>query len=386
MQRLRILMIGGLPPSHPQAGGGQLVAYELSEALASAGHSVDHLRMSPDTERGDDSVPGLSHIAPRAGERWPSAFLQCLRGVHLAGYDIIHVHTGSGTLAYYLGYALRRYVKRDVKLALTIHSPKVHALPRSVDEVGWLLGCRAAATILAVSDFSSRDIARCYRVNRAKIKVVYNGVDIGLFHPLRARDPRCRDVFTLLFCGRLNGTRQKGLEVLLDAMPLVLQQHRVVLNVIGAGPRASEYKRYATRLQLDNHINFLGFVEHNMLPQHYGKADLLVLPSRRESFGLVVAEAMACGVPVVATRVGAIPELVEQGVTGLLVSPDDPQALADAINSLLGDPDRMQAMGARSRDRIAEYFTWDKAAERVIGAYHLALGVLPPAEVTANRH
>jgi len=370
---MRILVVGGLVPWHPRAGGGELVAYKLAEALARAGHVVSYLSTSAEGSSLGQILPGFTHIAQRAGECWPSAFLQSLKGDHLASYDIIHVHAASGTLAYYLGCVVRRYVKRDVKLALTIHSPKVHAFPRSLDEVGWMLGCRAADVILAVSEFSSRDIARCYRVNRAKIEVVYNGVDTELFLPLRAQDPSSRDVSTLVFCGRLNGTKQKGLEVLLEAMPLVLQERDVVLNVIGVGPRLEEYKTQAKRLKLDDRVSFLGFVEHSLLPQHYAGADLLVLPSRRESFGLALAEAMACGLPVVATTAGAIPEVVENGVTGLLVPPDDPEALANAVVSLLSDRPRMQAMGAVGAQRVREHFTWHKVAERVIQGCERAL-------------
>jgi glycosyltransferase involved in cell wall biosynthesis len=320
-----------------------------------------------------ERLPGFTHIAERAGEWWASGFVQSLKGDHLPGHDIIHVHAGSGTLAYYLGCAVRRYVKRDVKLALTIHSPKVHAFPRSLDEVGWMLGCRAAHVILAVSEFSSRDITRCYRINRAKIEVVYNGVDTEVFLPLRTPGHGSRGVSTLVFCGRLNGTKQKGLEVLLDAMPLVLQERDVVLNVIAVGPRLGEYRTHAKRLKIDDRVRFLGFVEHSVLPQYYAEADLLVLPSRRESFGLVLAEAMACGLPVVATTAGAIPEVVEDGVTGVLVPPDDPKALANAVLSLLSDRPRLQAMGSAGVERVRERFTWDKVAQRVIEGYHKVL-------------
>jgi glycosyltransferase involved in cell wall biosynthesis len=149
----------------------------------------------------------------------------------------------------------------------------------------------------------------------------------------------------------------------------VLSRHAVELNIIGSGPRLDEYAGLARTLQIMDQVHFLGHVEHGKLPAHYAKADLLVLPSRMESFGLVLVEAMACGLPVVATRVGGIPEVVEDGVTGLLVPPNDPEALAEGINSLLEDPDRMKAMGARGRERAKEHFTWDTVAKRLVSLY-----------------
>jgi glycosyltransferase involved in cell wall biosynthesis len=116
-------------------------------------------------------------------------------------------------------------------------------------------------------------------------------------------------------------------------------------------------------------VKFLGFVEHHEMPRHYQQADLFVLPSRRESFGLVLAEAMACGLPVVATTAGAIPEVVEDGLTGVLVPPDDPEALANAVRSLLSNRPRMQAMGTAGAQRVRQRFTWDKVAQRVVEGY-----------------
>ena len=129
------------------------------------------------------------------------------------------------------------------------------------------------------------------------------------------------------------------------------------------------YRALATTLGVDSHVQFRGFIEHGKLPDHYANADLFVLPSKMEAFGLVLAEAMASGLPVVSTRVGGIPEVVEEGVTGLLVPPNDPPALAEAIIDLLDDRDRMRAMGVRGRERVREHFTWDKVAERVVGFY-----------------
>ena len=114
--------------------------------------------------------------------------------------------------------------------------------------------------------------------------------------------------------------------------------------------RIAEAKRIgAEELDIGRYVNFLGFVEHERMPAYYAQADLLVLPSRREGFPLVLPEAMASGLPVVATTVGGVPEIVTDSETGLLVPPENPRALSEAINSLLNDPDRMKAMGIRGR-------------------------------------
>jgi glycosyltransferase involved in cell wall biosynthesis len=105
------------------------------------------------------------------------------------------------------------------------------------------------------------------------------------------------------------------------------------------------------------------------MPRHYQQADLFVLPSRRESFGLVLAEAMACGLAVVATTAGAIPEVVEDGTTGLLVRPDEAQALAEAVISLLEDPEARRAMGIEGRRRVEKDFTWEEVVTRIVEAY-----------------
>jgi glycosyltransferase involved in cell wall biosynthesis len=109
------------------------------------------------------------------------------------------------------------------------------------------------------------------------------------------------------------------------------------------------------------------------MPEWYRQADLFVLPSRRESFGLVLAEAMACGLPVVATTAGAIPEVVENAATGLLVPPDHSEAFAAAVVSLMSDPGRMKGMGAAGSRRVKERFTWEKVAQRVMESYHSVL-------------
>jgi len=197
--------------------------------------------------------------------------------------------------------------------------------------------------------------------------VTYAGVDEIFTSKMKVVDG---SNFNLLFCGRLNGPReQKGVDVLLKAMPTILKEHDVMLNIIGTGPRANKYKELAERLGINKHVKFLGFVEHKVLPEYYANADLFVFPSRRESFGLVLAEAMAMGLPAVSTQVGAIPEVIKNRETGILAPPDDPKNFAEAVNSLLDDPKKMKIMGLKGRERAKKYFTWQKVVKRVEDEY-----------------
>jgi glycosyltransferase involved in cell wall biosynthesis len=372
---VNILSIGGLVPWHPEAGGGQIIAYKISEALANAGHDVHYVAMAPEEYQREvdwgevtfaPSGPGLLASIPWA--------FQLARNGGMDEYDIVHVHSQNETVGYLLSCALSRRVGLKPRLAMSIYAPRAHAFPRSLGEVITAFSCHSADLTFCLSEFSKRDISRAYHVPTSKLAVTYAGVDSSFTAQTSQRDRSEDAPFSLLFSGRLNGPHeQKGVDVLLESLPLILRHHKVVLNVIGVGPRLTQYQALAGELGIRRQVRFLGFVEHQEMPRKYQQADLFVLPSRRESFGLVLAEAMACGLPVVTTTAGAIPEVVEDGVTGVLVPPDDPEALANAVVSLLSDRPRMQAMQAAGAKRVRERFTWDQVAQRVMDGYHSVL-------------
>lgn len=372
---LRILMVGGLVAWHPQAGGGQIIASKMGETLAGAGHEVHYIATAPEqsqrkVEWGETSyipgAPGLLGSIPCS--------IRLARSRYINEYDIVHVHWANETAGYCLAYALSKRMGLNPRLVMSIYAPKAYAFPRSLGEIVTTLSSHSADLIFSLSAFSKRDISRAYRLPFTKIAVTYAGVDSSFTARNNLRPRKDDSPFVLLYSGRLNGRReQKGIDILLKSLPLVLRQHDVVLSIVGTGSRLDRYKALAGELNLNNRVRFCGFVEHDHMPSQYAGADLFVLPSRRESFGLVLAEAMACGLPVVSTTVGAIPEVVEDGVTGLLVPPDDPRALADAINTLLSDPQRRKAMGIAGGERVEKYFTWDKVADRVLEGYHKIL-------------
>jgi glycosyltransferase involved in cell wall biosynthesis len=362
-------MIGGLAPWHPAAGGGQIIAYKLAEAIARAGHHVDYVAIAP--EQSQRKVD-WGEIIYTPGEKIPSRIMQPEK---LKTYDVVHVHTANETVGQYAAHVIRRALSPRPRLALGIYAPQAYGFPRSPSEAGWMTLCRAADVIFSLSEFSKHNIARAYHVSRSKITVMYGGVDKSFFLP---REEKAQKPYKLLFCGRLAGRlqgrrQQKGIDILLQALPTILAQHQVKLDIVGSGPLLEAFQALVHNLQLEDHVEFAGFVEHDQMPSRYADADLFILPSRRESFGLVIAEAMAASLPVVATRVGAIPEIVQDSETGILIPPENLMALTKAINDLLSDTQRMKAMGTKGKQRVQDLFTWDKAAQRVLNAYQYIL-------------
>jgi glycosyltransferase involved in cell wall biosynthesis len=182
----------------------------------------------------------------------------------------------------------------------------------------------------------------------------------------------------VLFVGRL--TPHKGVDVLLQALPAGVQLR--VVGSTGHDPRLPErdYPRLLRQLARDRDVEFVGPVADVRLPGLYRSAAVLVLPSVArtcygrpvrvsELLGLVALEAMASGTPVIASRIGGLPEVIEDGQTGFLTPPGDMAALHDRLDEILRNPSKAQRMGANARDSIMERFTWAKVAERCLAAY-----------------
>ena len=203
--------------------------------------------------------------------------------------------------------------------------------------------------------------------------IAYNGLDIDDFSRLpkrRGADP------TVLFIGGLEP--RKGLEYLLHAMEYVIEVIPTArLIAVGkTGFRGTDewgwFSMLADRLGISEHMTFSESVDQETLLGFYSECDVLVLPSKTEGWGLSLMEAMACGKPVVASKAGGIPELVRDGIDGILVRPGDVRGLADSIVKLLADRDLREMMGLEGKKRVRE-FTWDETARVVLKAYESAL-------------
>ena len=198
--------------------------------------------------------------------------------------------------------------------------------------------------------------------------MVHNGVDVDQFQPLR-RDAHMRERLGLpnqarviASVGRLVGW--KGLRVILALLPQLPQD--VHFLVIGEGPEEAGLRAQAEVLGVASRVHFSGRIVHEQLPRALAQADILVQPSLgEESFGITLVEAMACALPVLASRQGGMTEIVLPGVTGELLPPGEVSAWRETIARLLQQPDRMRAMGAAGRMRVAAEFTWSANAAKL---------------------
>ena len=212
---------------------------------------------------------------------------------------------------------------------------------------------RCAHAVVANSRAAARHL-ESEGVPAARIRVVPNGIGMERFP---ARPAIVRPVTTIVTVANLR--KEKAHEVLLAAAARLTPRHPHLRFVIaGDGPRAAELRSLAARLGVDRQVTFLGHCED--VPALLADADVFVLPSRSEAFPNGAIEAMAAGLPVVASRVGGLLDLVDEGRTGLLVEPDDPAALASAIESLAISPARALALGAAARDEVARRYSFDR--------------------------
>jgi alpha-maltose-1-phosphate synthase len=296
------------------------------------------------------------------------------------GADVVHSHTWYANLAGHLASLLY-----GIPHVMTMHSLEP-LRPWKAEQLGggyalssWAerVAATSAAAVIAVSEGMRADIAAAYpSIPRERIHVIRNGIDTSEYAPDPGTDVLDKHGVDparpyVIFVGRI--TRQKGVPVLLRAAAALDESAQLVLCAGAADTPelAAEVSTLVAGLQASRS----GVVWiHEMLPkaeiiQLLTHAAVFVCPSVYEPLGIVNLEAMACGTAVVGSRVGGIPEVVADGVTGLLVPPDDPASLAIALNELLRDPDRAVAMGQAGRERAVKEFSWETVAAQTVGLY-----------------
>jgi glycogen(starch) synthase len=285
--------------------------------------------------------------------------------------DLVHVHLGEDLAVLPVGAAAARLHR--LPLVLTVHTSLRHTLAVSdlrsavLKTLGGPIerwGERSAEAVVVITPRLCR-LLLSDGVDEDRVHVIPPGVNPSLF------DGPFEDPFAgvgrprVLFVGRL--APQKGVRNLVAAAGLLEDPSAQVL-LVGDGPERPALEREAQRTGVGDRLHFLGFVAHDRLPAVLAHADLLVLPSLYEELGTVLLEAMQAGLPIVASKTGGIPDVIEDGVNGLLVPPGEPELLARAIDRLLADRGLAYRLSEGARERGKDY-DWEVLAERVLAVY-----------------
>ncbi|MCS7010757.1 MAG: glycosyltransferase [Anaerolineales bacterium] len=251
---------------------------------------------------------------------------------------------------------------------------------------------RRADRIVAATLAERAQLEWLYKADPNKLVVIPPGVDTSRFYPIPRDEARqfigiAPKVRMILFVGRIEPL--KGLETLIQAVSCLRLQETVEalhLVVIGGDPNVSpdqisaemaRIQQLCNELCLGKIVVFLGKRSQDTLPYYYSAADVLVMPSHYESFGMVALEAMACGIPVIASQVGGLAFLVQDGLTGFHVPSEDPQALCDKLALLLNDEALRIRMGQEAT-REAQKYEWSKIATRIVEVYQALTRKAPP--------
>ena len=394
---------------NPTCGGQGIYIKYLSDALKNLGHSVDVLSGPPYPILADgiplhtlhsldlynpDHLFKVAHIRDLASPvnlfeflsmcagGFPEPFTFGIRARKYLSksdkrYDIVHDNQS-------LSYGLLGIAKIGFPTVTTIHHPITVDRDTEIRAAGSFLArmkvrrwyaflamqkrvSRRLSHIITVSHNSKQDIGRAFRISPERFRVVPNGINTDFFYPLKdVRRARNRLLVT-----SSADTPMKGLRYLLEAVASLRQEREIRVTVIGEAKRDGVIEQRVRELALGDIVTFTGRIEQKDFARHYAETTMAVIPSLYEGFGMPAGEAMACGVPVIATSGGALPEVV--GDAGILVPPADAQALGQAIVALLDDPQRRKRMAEAGLERVLNSLTWRHAAEKTVCVYREAI-------------
>ena len=362
-------------------GGSSLVANYLAIGMANRGHEIDVFTTSIDSK---DSIEIYKNMTIY---RYGTTFRVLTSNISFGMFrtpikhdvDITHVHFDipPGPLA-----GLRYAKRKNVPLVVTYHGDWVESFGGFIRRAGLSFHNKYLVDkVLSYADViispSERYIekSRFLGKYRDKIVAIPNGINLGEFDIGYSKE-ECRkrlglpvDKKILLFFGYL--APYKGPDVLVNAMSKSIKHvPDTELVFAGKGVMRGELEMLSKDLGIEKNVRFVGFVEDGLKPLYYKAADIFCLPSMMgtECYPLTILEAMACGVPIVASKIGGIPDAVRDGENGLLVQPRDSEVLADAIIYLLVNEDISEKMGKNGRKKV-EGYSWERIAEETEKVY-----------------
>ncbi|TCB94316.1 glycosyltransferase family 1 protein [Micromonospora zingiberis] len=394
----RILMLSWEYPPVLVGGLGRHV-HALSVALAAAGHEVTVVTRHAEGAPLEEYVDGVRVVRaaedpvtfPLATESllaWTMAFNHtltraALRAADTGGYDVIHAHDW---LVAHTAMTLREHL--DLPLVSTIHATEAGRhqgwLPgemnRTIHGVEQWLGTESTRVVVC-SGYMRDEVTGLFGVPAGRVDVVPNGVEphrwrVPASAVAQARARFAGDGPLVTFAGRL--VYEKGVQHLLAGLPRLRERHPGLRAVIvGDGPYRAELEADVHRLGLAGTVSLPGFLGGTDLPAVMAASDCFAVPSIYEPFGMVALEGAAAGAPLAVAETGGLAEIVEPGVTGMTFRPHDPQALADAVHTLLSDTERARSLARRARAMVHEQYGWAAIASRTGATYAAAIAQAP---------
>ena len=378
---MRVVMLSNSFP--PQVGGIEAHVTGLAQALVAEGHQVRVVTARRNkTERVHDTFAGLNvtrvpqvNLPKTLTAQYltlSSALLIALRARGQA--DVVHYHTFWPDA--FTAYAVNKFVPT----IYTVHESRFLIMAEQAESRRKLrLALKPFQGIIAPST-ELLNVARQMGVTTDRSAFIPNAVDSNKFSPNVARGslrglcdlPADR---VLILCPR-RLVPKNGVEFLIESLDFIRERlDRISVVIVGDGPERRDLEARVYRLGLQDSIIFLGSRSNDELPGFYADADIVAIPSLKEATSIAGLEAMASARAVVATDVGGLPEIIDDGVSGLLVAPRDPEALAVAITRLLAEPELRKQLGLAARARVDREFTWQQVARETTRAYERATKV-----------
>lgn len=376
MNSLNIMMFFRYPPFDTRAGGGEVVEWNTLLELAKRGHSI-HVVIGKSQNL--PKVPNATfHVIPSYSRHgvidYTSSILYLIKSSSFKNIDLIH---GFHPEMVFINMFYKMIKKPIIH---EIHFPQLY--PYTFEDIlkyrnrpkamRWALhlhcdklAAMCSKKVITPSNYMKNLIVRTYNLHNEKILVVPNGINEDILQIQRQNQKNGK--IKLLFIGRL--VPQKGIDVLIKSIKNINSIYNIELNIIGEGKQKKEYFQLAKMLKISNFINFIGFTTEYTKIKYLMESDILIVPSRSESFGITVVEGMSAELPVIGSAVGGIPELINHNKTGILVPPNNVQALANAIIDLIDNPDKRDRLGKAAKKFAKNNFTWRKRADRVEEIY-----------------
>jgi glycosyltransferase involved in cell wall biosynthesis len=378
-------------------GGAGTYAENLTNELAKLGHEI--LVFTPDYEYSNESIifnSNIDIIKVKINKKLP--FIAFQFWLNLPSYlievntrkkiDIIHFNG----ISYW--FLIKRLLKDTPQIGTVHHLINDARISNNIGLIRSLIDISGENSfflniaekryinnidkIIAVSNYTKQKIIDTYNVNESKIIVIPNGITLNdvdytdaKLNEIRIKYNIPNDKRILLFVGRINDPR-KGLDDLIRAFAQVSIRHEAILLIVGGGDKTN-INKIVHNLNLHNNIILTGFVDDVTLRIIYNICDIYILPSKLEGFGLTLLDAMRAGKPIIATRVGAIPEIIQENENGILVEPNNIKSISDSINKLLEDQELSKFIQLKNKSQIGCY-SWLKTAEKVYTIYMQLVG------------